>query len=193
MTDPDELGRTLAAVAAALDALSVKWAIGGSLASAAHGEPRATNGVDIIALLDEGTAVELAHRLEKVFYVDPESARSAARVRASFNVIDNESFIKIDVFIPPPGPMGAGQLDRRQTLGVLPGVPALPILGPEDTVVQKLRWFHLGGQVSERQWRDVVSVLHYSGSRIDFAYVEEVAGAAGLGPLLENARADAAR
>jgi hypothetical protein len=89
MTDPDELGRTLAAVAAALDGLAVPWAIGGSLASAAYGEPRATNDVDIIALLDERTAVGLTQRLGEGFYADAEAAREAARSRGSFNVIDN--------------------------------------------------------------------------------------------------------
>jgi hypothetical protein len=193
MTDPGELGRALAAIAVALDALSVKWAIGGSLASAAHGEPRATNDVDIIALLDEGSAVELAKRLEKDFYADPESARSAVRSRGSFNVIDSKSFIKIDIFIPSPGPMGAGQLDRRQTLEILTGVPALPILGPEDTILQKLRWYRLGGEVSDRQWRDVVGVIRGSAGGLDHAYLDAVASGADLVPLLVRARSDAAR
>jgi len=39
-------------LAAAFGTLGVRWAIGGSLASAAHGEPRATNDVDVIALLE---------------------------------------------------------------------------------------------------------------------------------------------
>jgi hypothetical protein len=193
MTDPGELGRALAAIAFALDALSVKWAIGGSLASAAHGEPRATNDVDIIALLDEGSAVELAKRLGKDFYADPESARSAARSHGSFNVIDGKSFIKIDIFIPPLGPMGAGQLDRRQTLEILTGVPALPILGPEDTILQKLRWYRLGGEVSDRQWRDVVGVVRSSAGRLDHAYLDAVASGADLAPLLQRARSDADR
>ncbi len=59
MTDPGELGRALGAIAAALDALGITWAIGGSLASSAYGEPRATNGIDVIALLDETASRKL--------------------------------------------------------------------------------------------------------------------------------------
>jgi len=63
MTDPHELSRAVAAIAAAFDALAVIWAIGGSLASGAHGEPRSTNDVDVIAVLDEAGARNLARLL----------------------------------------------------------------------------------------------------------------------------------
>ena len=193
MIEPGELGQTLAAIAAALDGVSARWAIGGSLASAAYGEPRATNDVDIVAQLDERSAVGLLHLLGDRFYGDAETAREAARSCGSFNVIDNESFIKIDVFIPAAGPMGAGQLDRRRELVLFPGMRALPILGPEDTVLQKIRWFRLGGEVSDRQWRDIVAILRLSGPRLDRAYLDSVAHGAGLGSLLARATADAFR
>jgi hypothetical protein len=191
MTDPDELGRALASLAAAFEALSVTWAIGGSLASAAHGEPRATNDIDVIALLDARTATELTRLLERDFYADPDVALEAVKTRGSFNVIDNRSFIKIDIFVPDEGPLGTGQLARRRMLEIFPGVPALPVLGPEDIVLQKLRWFRLGGEVSERQWRDVVSVLRAGAGELDEAYLRSVAVDQDLLPLLERARVDA--
>lgn len=192
MTDPRELSVALSAVAGALDALEVDWAIGGSLASAAHGEPRATNDVDIIALLDEAAARKLTALLGAEFYADPDTAVEAVRTCGSFNLIDQRSFLKIDIFVPSPGPLGAGQLDRRRFLGVLPDLDPVPILGPEDVVLQKLRWYALGGEVSDRQWRDIVSVLKHGGSELDRAYLDEVAGPAGLAHLLDRALRDAA-
>jgi hypothetical protein len=41
--------------------------------------------------------------------------------------------------------------DPIQVAGVV-----LPIHPPEDILLQKLRWFRLGGEVSDRQWRDVL-------------------------------------
>jgi len=191
MTDPDEIGRTLVALARAFDALSVRWAIGGSIASAAHGEPRATNDVDVIAVLTEDDARALVQHLGADFYADADAAADAARRRSSFNVIDNRSFIKIDVFVPAPGPLGAGQLDRLQLLQILPGIRELPILGPEDVILQKLRWYSLGGGVSDRQWRDIVSVLRIARDAIDQAYLDSVAPSQGLTALLARARDDA--
>lgn len=191
MTGPDELGETVAAIADALDALGVRWAIGGSIASTTHGEPRATNDVDIVAALDESQARELCARLGPAFHADADTAADAVRRRSSFNVIDTRSFIKVDVFVPAGGPLGLGQLDRRCELEAMPGVRAVYVLGAEDTVLQKLRWYQLGGSLSDRQWRDVVSVLRHTGRRLDDAYLDAVANDCGLGELLAKARSDA--
>jgi hypothetical protein len=192
MTDPAEVGQALAALAEALDALAVPWAVGGSLASAAHGEPRATNDIDVVAVLSERQARDLVGRLGEAFYADADAAADAARRRSSFNIVDTRSFIKLDLFVPPPGPLGEGQLTRRVHLDLFPGVRAIPVLGAEDIVVQKLRWYALGGEVSDRQWRDIVSVLRIRGSDLDTGYLDTVAEAAGLVALLLRARRDAA-
>jgi hypothetical protein len=50
---------------------------------------------------------------------------------------------------------------------------------PEDILLQKLRWYRLGGHVSDRQWRDLVGILRVQGDRLDSRYLK--AGAARLG------------
>jgi hypothetical protein len=155
MTEVDELATTLASLSVAFDTLGVTWAVGGSLASAAYGEPRATNDVDVVARLDEEGARRLGTLLGDDFYCSEESAVDAVRRRDSFNVIDQRSFLKVDVFVPASGPLGEGQLDRRREIALWGGLK-IPVIGPEDVVLQKLRWFRMGGETSERQWRDIV-------------------------------------
>lgn len=184
----EELAETLAALHRAFDALGIEWAVGGSLASAAYGEPRATNDVDVIATLSEDAARRLATILGPDFYCSAEAAVEAAQRRDSFNIIDQRSFLKVDVFVPPAGPLGVGQLARRRRL-VLVGAVEVPVLGPEDVVLQKLRWYRMGGGVSERQWRDLVQVMR--ASELDDAYLDEVAASTGLAALLARAREDA--
>jgi hypothetical protein len=191
MIDPDEMQKAVAALAAALDAMSVPWAVGGSLASAAYGEPRATNDIDVIATLTEAQARELVNRLGPDFYADADAAADAARRRSSFNVIDKRSFIKLDVFIPSAGSLGVGQLDRRIHLDIFSGMSPVPVLGPEDVVLQKLRWFQIGGEVSDRQWRDILSVLRGMGRELDGAYMDRVCAEGNLIELLARARRDA--
>jgi hypothetical protein len=190
MTATEELVATLQALEQAFEALGVEWAVGGSLASAAYGEPRATNDVDVIARLDVSGAHGFAALLGNDFYCSEEAAVDAVRRHASFNVIDHRSLLKVDVFVPPPGPLGQGQLIRRRQLPLVGGLK-LPVLAPEDIVLQKLRWFEMGGGVSERQWRDIVEVLR-SGP-LDDAYLDSVARVTRLEDLLERARGDAAQ
>lgn len=191
MTDPDEIGRAVSGVADLLNAMAVPWAVGGSVASSAHGDPRATNDVDLIAVLSEAQARELVGRLGESYYADADAAADAVRRRSSFNIIDKRSFIKLGVFVPGRGPLGAGQLDRRRELDVLPGARKIPVLGPEDVVLQKLSWYRMGGAVSDRQWRDIVSVLRLARVGLDDLYLDEVAHAEDLTALLLRARTDA--
>lgn len=178
-------------MAAVLDGLGVRWAIGGSVASSAYGEPRATNDVDVVALLDAATAREVAKRLGPCFYADGDAAAAAARQHRRFDVIDQRSFIKVDVFVPAAGPLGEGQLTRAIRLELVALAPPLPVLGPEDVVLQKLAWFRAGGEVSDRQWRDVVAVLRTVGPDLDDGYLESVASATDLDALLARALRDA--
>jgi hypothetical protein len=46
----------------------------------------------------------------------------------------------------------------------------------------------LGGEVSERQWSDVLGVLRTQGDRLDGAYLDQWAAALGVADLMEQAR-----
>ena len=183
----DVLG-TLRRVAEVLEALDVQWAVGGSFASSVHGEPRSTNDIDVIAALRLPHVPALASGLGDGFYLDTASIERAIADRGSFNVIDQSSIVKVDVFVPPPGALGEGQLLRRRRQE-LPGGGSTFVLSAEDIVLQKLRWYELGGRVSERQWRDLVAVLRSGG--LDSEYLSRSAASAGLGDLLSEALREA--
>jgi hypothetical protein len=69
---------------------------------------------------------------------------------------------------------------------------AVFVLGPEDTVLQKLRWYDLGGRISDRQWRDILGVIRLGGE-LDLSYLREVAESGNLTELLDRALAEGGR
>jgi len=172
----------------ALDTLDVPYLIGGSLASAIHGVARATVDTDLVADLRPEHAAPLAQALSDAFYVDVESIRDAIRRRSSFNVIHLETMFKVDVFARKRRPFDQAQFERRtaQVVATDPERTAY-VASPEDTVLTKLEWYRMGGEVSDRQWRDAVGVLKVQGERLDLAYLRRWAAALEVADLLEKA------
>jgi hypothetical protein len=65
------------------------------------------------------------------------------------------------------------------------------VASPEDIVLNKLEWFRLGDEVSERQWRDVQGVLKVQAGNLDMDYLRTWAAKLGLADLLDRALAEA--
>lgn len=90
-------------------------------------------------------------------------------------------------------PLEAQQLERRRRVLVSSSPDRfLYVHSPEDILLQKLRWDRMGGGVSERQWRDVVSILVVQGTRLDRGYLSAAAAREELSDLLERAQRDSA-
>lgn len=62
---------------------------------------------------------------------------------------------------------------------------------PEDILLQKLRWFSIGGEVSDRQWRDILGIIRTPGIRLDRHYLAANASTLSVDALLERALAEA--
>ncbi|MCB1005769.1 MAG: hypothetical protein KDB35_16420 [Acidimicrobiales bacterium] len=174
-----------------LDRLQIPYVVGGSLASSLVGEARSTADVDLAVILRSHDVAGLVEAVSDSFFVSSAHVDKAISDHGSFNLIDLRSPYKVDVFV-----LGDGLLDRRQIARrrqVRVAGRQLWITSLEDQVLRKLTWFRLGGEVSERQWRDVVSILAIQGDRVDSDDLDETAALLGLSDLLERARGDATR
>lgn len=175
-------------VTAVLESLGIPYIIGGSLASTLYGMVRTTQDSDIITEMRLEHVQPFVAALENEFFMDVEMIADSIRHHSSFNIIHRESMFKVDVFNPDPRPFQRSQLTRaqRQTFEFETTLGA-NFASPEDTILSKLEWYRLGGEVSERQWRDILGVLKIRQGELDLDYLHTWAAELQVTDLLARA------
>ncbi len=175
-----------------LERIDVPWVIGGSVAGSLIGEPRSTLDIDMAIRLTMAQAEPLVRTVEEEFYVSLDMVRSAVEHSSSFNLLHFASAMKVDLFVLGTGELDTRQMDRRQRIQAGGDAPvAVWTTAPDDLVLRKLTWFRAGGEISDRQWRDVVGILTTQGERLDRGSLQQLADQIGVGDLLAQALRDA--
>lgn len=190
MTLPTDL---VVAVARLLEELGIPYHVGGSVASSAHGMYRASADVDFVIDPTPEQLDALTHELEAEHYVSRSAVAEALEGHGMFNAIHEATSFKVDFFLKGPASFDAEELRRsiRQAIGTGSGQSVL-IKTAEDTILRKLEWYRRGGEMSERQWNDVIAILVAMRGQLDDAHLDRWAQELGVTDLLARARREAA-
>ena len=176
-----------------LDRLEIHYMVTGSGASSVHGMWRATGDLDLVVRIHDEDVKPLLLELASDFYADIDEARAAVKRGRAFNLIHRQSAFKFDLF-----PISDSAFDREQfTRRRFERAPLLStepiefaVATAEDAILAKLRWYRLGGEVSEQQWNDVLGVAAVQRGQLDMEYLNRWAGRLGLADLLSKALAE---
>ena len=184
LTEIEQIIKTMSEI---LDRLGITYMIGGSVASGIHGIYRYTNDIDFVAdikLADVAALKEAFHE----FYADEDMVREAIETQSSFSILHLQLMIKADVFIKANDDWTDEVWKRRQQIPIsMDGSVKAYLPSPEDAILQKLRWFRMGGSVSDRQWSDILGMLKIRAGHLDHAYLRLWAAHLELSDLLEKA------
>jgi hypothetical protein len=183
-----EFARILRLLADALNQAGIPFAVGGSVASSVRGVYRATNDIDIVAGIDGAKVEQFVAALGADWCADADQMRSAIAAGRSFNLIYLPTIYKVDVF-PAVEEFHFSQLQRATSW---PETAECPVATAEDIILAKLRWYSDAGEISERQWSDIVNVVAMNPD-LDRQYMELWAPRLGVTRLLAKALADPGR
>ncbi|MBF0362638.1 MAG: hypothetical protein HQK49_16580 [Oligoflexia bacterium] len=151
-----------------LESENIHYMLVGSLAAVIYGEPRMTHDMDLVVdiLPQDVFKFEKLFSIEE-FYCPPKEILNAEIInRGQFNLIHQESGLKIDVVIRKATQHAKEEFLRRQKYPFWAGKD-IYVATPEDIIIKKLVYYREGG--STKHLTDIRGILNQT--KIDETYL----------------------
>jgi hypothetical protein len=141
-----------------------------------YAQPRMTRDIDLVVSIAANDIDRLVRLFEPDYYVPSEAIRRAIFHKSMFNLIHQESVIKVDFIVRKASAYRIGEFDRRQLITI--GEFKTWIVSKEDLILSKLDWAK--DSHSELQLRDVKNL---ASTGYKAAYLEKWTDLLGLTTL----------
>lgn len=164
-----EQGEFLATIVHKLDDAKIQYMVCGSVASSTHGEPRATNDIDIIITCNLKQLKQFISSFSDDYYADFEMAEDAFRRKSMFNIIDIRTGCKVDLIFLKDEDFAFEEFSRKQDSKIFD--VTVKLVSPEDSILSKLKWAKMGQ--SDRQLRDAFGVAVVQWEKLDKGYLKK--------------------
>ena len=159
-----------------LDGAGIAFMLTGSLAMNYYAQPRMTRDIDVVVELGPGDTPKIVNLFRPDYYVSPEAVDESIRQQSMFNLIHNESIIKVDFVIRKNQTFRQEEFQRRKRIRIQDFDTW--IVTKEDLILSKLYWAR--DSRSERQLTDVQNLI---ATGCDTAYISRWAKDLGVAEL----------
>jgi hypothetical protein len=178
--DSEEQNNVLKDYSERLEKLGIEYMLTGSMALVHYAMPRTTTDIDIIIELSVRDADRFIKEFDGDYYVPHNRVRDAISRNRMFNLLDQQTIIKIDCVIKKNDEFNLRAFSRRQRVNYS-GNFEVWIISKEDLIISKLNWAK--DSRSEMQMRDVASILR---NGYDQEYVNSWIEKLGLQEILQE-------
>jgi len=163
-----------------LDKIDIEYMLVGSMALVHYAMPRATVDIDIVVKVLPENIDKFIGEFEEDYYIPIHRAKDAVRQKKMFNVLNNQTILKIDCVVLKESEYDLNAFLRRSKVNYS-GNFDVWIISKEDLILSKLNWAK--NTKSERQMLDVASIIR---NGFDEDYVKIWARKLGVEMLLEE-------
>ena len=176
-----EMIETTKLVCECLELANIPYMLTGSFAASSYSVPRMTRDVDIVVQIFDTDLDRFYQVFEKKFYIEKHPISEAIMHKGMFNIIHNDSLIKIDFILRKDSPYREIEFQRRQRISFYG--QDIWIVAPEDLIISKLWWAK--DSLSEMQIKDVKK-LFQSVKNLDKEYIHQWIETLGLKTIYEK-------
>ncbi len=166
-----------------LDAVGIESMVTGSVAAMVYGEPRLTNDIDLVVVLEVAAIARLVAAFPpEEFYCAPAEVIRVEVLRGHrghFNIIHHATGFKADVYIAGRDPLHRWALQHTRSLAL--GTAVLRVAPPEYVIVRKLEYFREGQ--SHKHVDDITRMLAQLGAKLDGDTLEHMIAQRGLSEI----------
>jgi hypothetical protein len=159
-----------------LETAGIGYMLTGSMAMNYYAQPRMTRDIDVVVALRREDANRVVRLFSPDYYVSHEAVASSIVQQSLFNLIHNESIIKVDCIVRKQNEYRLNEFNRRQRIKIQDFETW--IVSKEDLILSKLFWTKESR--SEVQLRDVKNLVS---TGCDRAYIERWTAELGLANL----------
>jgi len=157
----------------------VPYMLTGSMAMNYYAQPRMTRDIDMVIAIVPEDVDRVTALFRPDYYISEESIRESLVHESIFNLIHQESVIKVDCIIRKSSEYRRAEFERRQRILILDFTTF--IVSKEDLIISKLFWAK--DSRSEVQLSDVKNLL---ATGYDAAYLRHWTRELGLDNLLQE-------
>ena len=157
----------------------IPYMLTGSMAMNYYAQPRMTRDIDVVVAIGPEDVGRVASLFRNDYYVSEENIRESLAHESIFNLIHQESVIKVDCIIRKGSEYRRAEFERRQRISIRDFTTF--IVSKEDLIVSKLFWAK--DSHSEVQLGDVRNLLAIG---YDNAYLQRWTRELGLDNLLQE-------
>src|ERR1700722_1956789 len=101
-----------------LDAADIGYMLTGSMAMNYYAQPRMTRDIDYVVALRPQDAERIVKLFSPDYYVSREAVESSITHQSMFNLINNESVIKVDCIVRKQNEYRLNEFNRRQRIKI---------------------------------------------------------------------------
>ena len=133
----------------------IPYMLTGSMAMNYYAQPRMTRDIDIVIAITHEDVGRISALFRPDYYVSEQNIRESLAHESIFNLIHQESVIKVDCIIRKSSEYRRIEFERRQKISIVDFTTF--IVSKEDLIISKLAWAK--NSHSEVQLNDVRNLL----------------------------------